>query len=118
MGGARAQGVIEGVKLKNIIYLGVAIALAAVALNKLSERPAQPSRIVDAEVIALSEDAEILGLRHITLRFEDGSERTIETYAPFFYRIGYTAHVGIFERTLLDDIYDVVSGTAKAAGDG
>ncbi|WP_417449421.1 hypothetical protein [Kordiimonas sp.] len=72
--------------------------------------PDAPTRVVSAEVIALEDGAE--GWRTITVRFPDGRTRKIETLAPFFFKPGYTAKVGVFERYLLPDHYDIVAESA------
>lgn len=68
--------------------------------------PEVPTRVVTAEVVAL-EDGEN-GWRTITVKFEDGRVERIETLAPFFFKPGYKARVGVYERLLLPDHYDIV----------
>lgn len=71
--------------------------------------PPIPSRTIEASVVSVSDAPEGDGWRRIVVVLPDGSERTIETLAPFFYRSGYTAFVAVYERTLFPDIYDFVS---------
>ena len=73
--------------------------------------PAEPSSIVSAEVVALEDVANGNGLRRITVRFEDGTERTIKTLVPFFYKPGYKARVAVHERYVFADVYRFVSSS-------
>jgi hypothetical protein len=79
------------------------VVLAAWFTLKL---PEIPTRVVTAEVVSL-EDLED-GWRVITVRFEDGRLERIETLVPFFFKPGYKARVGIYERVILPDHYDIV----------
>lgn len=74
-----------------------------------SQVPTKPTLTVVAEIVALEDVPGGSGRRLITVRFADGSERTIETLAPFFFKPGYKAKVGVFERTFFDDVYDIIS---------
>ncbi|NVJ69380.1 MAG: hypothetical protein HWE08_03440 [Alphaproteobacteria bacterium] len=74
-----------------------------------SKLPTKPTLTVVTEIVALEDVPGGNGRRLITVRFADGSERTIETLAPFFFKPGYKAKVGVFERTFFDDVYDIIS---------
>ncbi|WP_262692317.1 hypothetical protein [Kordiimonas aestuarii] len=68
--------------------------------------PDAPTCVVTVEVIALDDGTD--GWRSITVRFPDGRVEKIETLTPFFFRPGDTAQVGVFERYLLPNHYDIV----------
>ncbi|WP_286829156.1 MULTISPECIES: hypothetical protein [Kordiimonas] len=92
--------------------LVASLILVAAILGGLwtfAQVPAKPSITMVAEVVKLEDVRGGKGRRLITVRFADGQERTIETLAPFFFKPGYKAKVGIFERTLFPDVYDIVS---------
>jgi len=71
--------------------------------------PEDSARILTVEVIALEDVPESRGLRRITVRFEDGRERIIETLVPFFFKVGYKARVAVHERYLFPDVYRIIS---------
>ena len=75
--------------------------------------PEAPTRVMTAEVVALEDG--VGGWRTITVRFENGRIEKIETLAPFFFKPGYKARVGVYERYLLPDHYDIVAD--RAAGE-
>jgi len=93
------------------LVIGAILLVVGVGLWQASKAPAKPSRIVEAEVLSLVDVPDRPGRRVITVKFEDGREEAIETLTPFFYKPGYTAKIGVFERTLFPDIYDFVSGS-------
>lgn len=84
------------------------MALLLVGVWVLARVPEAPSRTMVAEVISLQE-VDGKGRRLIAVKFENGEEKVIETLAPFFFRPGYKAKVGVFERTLFPDVYNIVS---------
>lgn len=94
------------------LAIGAILLVVAVGLWQAAQVPTQPTRILEAEVLSLVDVPERPGRRVITVKFEDGHEEAIETLTPFFYKPGYTARIGVFERTLFPDVYDFVSGSA------
>lgn len=94
---------------RTLIMIIVAIVLTLGGAWYLSRVPATPTITVVAEIVKLEDVPGGKGHRLITIRFADGQERTIETLAPFFFKPGYKAKVGIFERPLFGDVYDIIS---------
>ncbi|TNE63469.1 MAG: hypothetical protein EP335_09345 [Alphaproteobacteria bacterium] len=88
------------------------LVICMVVLWYVQRVPDKPARVVEVTVLALEDAPDGIGARHITVRFPDGTERVIETLAPFFYKPGYIARVGIFERPLFEDVYDFVADPA------
>lgn len=72
--------------------------------------PEKPSHITITKVVAL-EDLDDRGKRLVTVEFEDGSRQAIETYAPFFYKVGDKAYVAVHTRYLLPDVHKLVSSS-------
>lgn len=97
----------------NKLVIGVVLLVAVAAIWFLSQVPEQPSVTVEVEVISLADVPGKPGRRVITVRFANGREEAIETLTPFFYKPGYTAKVGVFERTLFPDVYDFVSASSR-----
>jgi hypothetical protein len=95
--------------VKQAILALVAIVCALIVLYSLSRVPEHPARVLEVEVLALRDVPEQPGRRVITVKMENGSTREIETLTPFFYRPGYTASLGVFERTLFPDVFDFVA---------
>lgn len=95
--------------IRGLLIATIMAALLAAGGWYLSRLPAKPSITMVAEIVKLEDVPDGKGRRLITVRFADGKERTIETLAPFFFKPGYKAKVGIFERTLFPDVYDIVS---------
>lgn len=93
--------------------IGLLLALLVFGRWQFSAVPDHPTHIVEAEVLSLRDVPDRPGRRIIAVRFEDGRELEIETLTPFFYRPGYTAKVGVFERTLFPDVYDFVSDSKR-----
>ncbi|NVJ98966.1 MAG: hypothetical protein HWE25_12495 [Alphaproteobacteria bacterium] len=94
---------------KQQIFGAVLVAVVLCGLWWFSRIPAKPSITVVAEVVKLEDVPGGKGKRLITVRLGGGQEMMIETLAPFFFKPGYKAKVGIFERTLFPDVYDIVS---------
>lgn len=90
-----------------ILWVGAVLA----GLWHFSKVPPKPGYVLQAEVVHLEDVPGGNGLRRITVRFEDGEERVIETLTPFFFKPGYSANVGVYERTLFADVYDIVNGS-------
>lgn len=99
---------------KKLIILLCLVGLVSVALWQFSRRPAKPVLTFNVEIVSLRQAGDSSGWRHITVRFQNGEERTIKTLTPFFFKPGYTARIGVYERFLFPDIYDFVS---QSAGD-
>jgi len=95
--------------MKRFLPIGFVLLAVAVGAWFFSRVPAEPSITVVAEIVKLEDVPGGKGYRLITVRFADGQERKIETLVPFFFKPGYKAKVGIFERTLFPDVYDIVS---------
>ncbi|MCJ9428134.1 hypothetical protein [Kordiimonas marina] len=89
----------------------VALVLLLSAVWYVGGRPASPAQIVAAKVVALKAMPD--GWRVVTVRLQDGKTREIRTLAPFFFKPGYKAEVGIYKRPLLADQYDIV-GESKS----
>lgn len=90
--------------------VGLVMAAFAAGLWYALIIPGEPSIIVQAEVLALEDVPDGNGLRRIQVRLPDGEEAWIVTLAPFFYKVGYTANVAIYEPLLGPPHYDVVAG--------
>ncbi|WP_262693518.1 hypothetical protein [Kordiimonas aquimaris] len=71
--------------------------------------PTTPSAVIEVTVVSVNDAPKGNGWRYIAVAFPDGSERTIETLVPFFYRSGYAAYVAAYERILFPDLYDFIS---------
>lgn len=91
---------------KELIFVLV-VGLALLAFDY--PRPDEPSRVLEAEVLAVEDAPEGNGWRLIRLKLPNGHEITVRTLAPFFYRAGYRAHVGVYERRIFPDILDLVA---------
>jgi len=91
---------------KELIFV-VIVGLSILAFDY--QRPDTHSRILKAEVVSLEVAPEGNGWRLITVKMSDGSEQTIKTLVPFFYKPGYLAHVGVFERRIFPDELDFVA---------
>jgi len=91
------------------VAVAFGLTLLAVVVWLLGKTPAEPSYILQAEVLALYDVEGSHGLRGIIVKFPDGSERTIETLVPFFYKPGYSANVAVYERILFADLYQIVA---------
>ncbi len=78
-------------------------------------RPSEPTKVVEAVVLSVEDTPEGNGWREIVVKLPDGRDVTIKTLAPFFYRVGYNAHVGVYERRIFPDVYDVVSPDDRAS---
>ncbi len=72
-------------------------------------RPDRPSVILEAEVVSVKDAPKGGGWREVAVLMPGGETRFITTLAPFFYKPGYVAFVGIFERRFFPDVLDVVS---------
>lgn len=77
-------------------------------------RPDEPARVVEAMVLSVEDAPEGNGWREIELKLTTGHEITVKTLVPFFYRVGYVAHVGVYERRIFPDIVDMVSPPDEA----
>ncbi len=71
-------------------------------------RPDTPNRVLQAEVLSVEDAPEGKGWRLIGLKLPDGQETRVKTLVPFFYRVGYSAYVGVYERRIFPDIVDLV----------
>ncbi len=91
---------------KELIFV---VIVGLVLLGFDYQRPDTHSRILKAEVISLAEAPEGNGWRLITVKMSDGSEQSIRTLVPFFYKPGYLAHVGVFERRIFPDELDFIA---------
>lgn len=93
--------------MKKELLFVVVVGLILLALDY--QRPDTHSRIMKAEVLALAAAPEGNGWRLITVKMSDGREQTIKTLVPFFYKPGYLAHIGVFERRIFPDVLDFVA---------
>ncbi len=100
--------------LKRELVFVVLIGLALLALDY--PRPDTPGTILEAEVLSVEDAPEGNGWRVLLLRLPDGEEVAVKTLVPFFYRVGYRAHVGVFERRIFPDIMDLVAPPDGATG--
>lgn len=100
--------------MKREIIFVLLIGLALLALDY--PRPDTPSTILEAEVLSVEDAPEGNGWRLLTLRLPGGDEIEVKTLVPFFYRIGYRAHVGVFERRIFPDVMDLVAPPDGATG--
>lgn len=91
---------------KELIFV---VVVGLILLGFDYQRPANHSQVVKVEVLSLSVAPEGQGWRLITVRMPDGREQTIKTLVPFFYKAGYLAHVGVFERRIFPDELDFIS---------
>ncbi|WP_020398478.1 hypothetical protein [Kordiimonas gwangyangensis] len=93
--------------------LAAALLIVVLAAWFTFRLPEVPTRVVTAEVVSL-EDLEG-GWRAITVKFKDGRLERIETLTPFFFKPGYPVHVGVYERLLFADHYDIVAESKYSA---
>lgn len=100
---------------KELIFV-IVVGLALLVYD--FQRPSEPSEILTVEIVSLEAAPEGKGWRLISVRMPDGSERTIKTLAPFFYKPGYLAHVGVFKRRVYPDIYDLVATPTAMPAEG
>ena len=91
---------------KEIIFV---VVIGLILLGFDYERPAKHSRIIKVEVVSLEVAPQGNGWRLITVKMPDGSTQTIKTLVPFFYKSGYLAHLGVFERRIFPDELDFVA---------
>ena len=85
------------------------LLIGAVVLAFDYPRPQEPAEVIEAVVLSVEDAEEGNGWRHIVVKMPDDSNLTIRTLAPFFYRVGYRAHVGKYKRRIFPDVYDVVA---------
>lgn len=76
--------------------LGIALALF-VGFWFLGNKSSEPTMYIEAEILALEDVVGTAGLRRIQVKLPDGDIMWIETLAPFFYRVGYTAKLAVYE---------------------
>lgn len=93
--------------MKRELLFVALIGLALLAFDY--PRPSEPARVVEAMVMSVEDAPEGNGWRNITVKLTSGHEITIKTLVPFFYRVGYIAHVGVYERRIFPNIVDLVS---------
>lgn len=93
--------------MKRELVFVLLFGLAVLALDY--PRPQEPTTVIEAIVVSVEDAAEGNGWRDIVVKMPDGRDVPIKTLAPFFYRVGYRAHVGVYERRIFPDIYDVVA---------
>lgn len=104
--GAEGAGSHRGKAVKKELIFVVVLGFALIAFDY--PRPDTPSRVLQAEVMSVEDAPEGNGWRLIGLKLPNGYEIRVKTLVPFFYRVGYTAHVGVYERRIFPDIVDVV----------
>lgn len=93
--------------MKRELIFVLLIGLAVLAFDY--PRPDEPTRVVEAMVLSVEDAPEGNGWRLVTVKLTSGHEITIKTLVPFFYRVGYIAHVGVYERRIFSNIVDLVS---------
>lgn len=91
---------------KELIFVFI-IGLALLAFDY--PRPSEPARVVEAMILSVEDAPEGNGWRLVTVKLTSGHEITIKTLVPFFYRVGYIAHVGVYERRIFPNIVDLVA---------
>jgi hypothetical protein len=91
---------------KELIFV---VVVGLILLGFDYQRPDTHSRVIKVEVLVLAVAPEGNGWRLITVRMPDGSEQTIKTLVPFFYKPGYLAHIGVFERRIFPDELDFIA---------
>lgn len=95
------------------------VALVGLALLAWDyQRPSEPTEVLRVEILSLAEAPEGKGWRLIAVRMPDGGEQVIRTLTPFFYKPGYLAHVGRYDRRIFPDIYDFVATPIALPEDG
>ncbi len=99
--------------MKRELIFVLLIGLAVLAFDY--PRPDEPTRVVEAMVLSVEDAPEGNGWRLVTVKLTSGHEITIKTLVPFFYRVGYVAHVGVYERRIFPNIVDLVSPPDGAA---
>ncbi|MBO6504574.1 MAG: hypothetical protein JJ850_04225 [Kordiimonadaceae bacterium] len=93
--------------MKRELLFVALIGLAVLAYDY--PRPDEPDQVVEAMVLSVEDAPEGNGWRLITVKLTSGHDITIKTLVPFFYRVGYIAHVGVYERRIFPDIVDLVA---------
>lgn len=73
------------------------------------QRPTEPGEVYEVRVVSLADAPRGSGWRLITVELPDGTRRMVETLAPFFYKPGYPAYIGVYRRKIFADIYDFVA---------
>lgn len=92
-------------KLKIIGSIAIAIGIFWLMPNKSTE----PAMYIEAEILALEDVAGTAGLRRIQVKFPDGKIVWIETLVPFFYRVGYTAKLAVYEPLFAERYYKFIA---------
>ncbi len=64
---------------------------------------------VKGEVLALEEVEDSNGKRRIHVKMPNGSTRWIETYVPFFYKVGYPIRIEVYGHKLAGTTYKVAA---------
>lgn len=91
---------------KELIFV---VVVGLILLGFDYQRPETHSRVIKVEVLALAVAPEGNGWRLITVKMPGGREQTIKTLVPFFYKPGYLAHIGVFERRIFTDELDFIA---------
>ena len=91
---------------KLVLCIGVILGVTLVWAYQVPTYPAQQLTVT---IISLEDAPEGKGWRRITVRMPDGEESVILTLTPFFYKPGYEATLGVYERFLFPDVYDFVA---------
>lgn len=97
---------------KELIFVLI-VGLALLAFDY--QRPGLPSEVITAEVVAVEDAPEGKGWRLVTVDLPDGSRLTVKTLAPFFYKAGYPAYVGVFKHRIFPDELDLVSSPSETS---
>lgn len=84
-------------------------AVILVILWSFVPKASEPTMTINAEILALEDVAGADGLRRIQVKLPDGEVVWIETLAPFFYRVGYTAKLAVYEPVFSDPYFKVIA---------
>ncbi|MCK0070051.1 hypothetical protein [Kordiimonas laminariae] len=89
--------------------IGFAVFLGVLAYFYFYNLPPKLVVTVKAEVIALEDVEDSNGLRRIQVKMPTGESMWVETYSPFFFRIGYPINIAEYSHILRGTTFYVVA---------
>lgn len=92
--------------MKKLLILIVVLAAGFIALWV---QETSYVRTVKAEVLALEDVEGTRGLRRIHVRMPRGESMWVETYSPFFFRVGYPIKIAEYSHVLRGTTFEVVA---------
>ena len=92
--------------MKKLLILIVTLAVGFIAL--WLQKPSHVGT-VKAEVLALEDVEGSRGLRRIHVQMPRGESMWVETYSPFFLRVGYPINIAEYSHVLRGTTFEVVA---------